>query len=1018
MRFTRFLAVLAILILASVGAFAQSTTTGALTGTVTSDGAPLPGATITVTSPQAQGSRTAVSDANGNYNIPALPPGDYTVRVELSGLQPVTRTTRVTLAGTTRVDADLRVSAVTEAITVTASAPATLETQEIQTNLDADLVENLPVARTLIGTVNLAPGVTQSGPGGATTISGGFAYDSTFTVDGAVVNEVLRGQPQNLFIEDAIQETTVQTGAISAEFGRFTGGVVTAITKSGGNEFSGSIRDNLNNPKWTAQGALKEPRPQSDLVHTYEGTLGGYVVRDRLWFFAAGRTFEYSTGRTLATLGGGEIPGTYSASDEETRLEGKLTGQITPRHTLAATYFDIDRTQFNPTELGGNPLYLEEKALGGSRSLPNRFITGNYNGIITDNLLIEALYAKQDFSFIGAGADTAAAPNRGTNIFLQGFDGAIIGYPTFCGSCSFPEERNNNNGKLKASYFLSSAGLGTHNVSAGYEFYEDILKSDNHQSASDFTLYTYDASLFDDHTPSGAYVSRGANGEILTSVPQGGALIVWWPILESAKGNSFQTNSFFVNDKWDLNQKLSLNLGLRYDQNEGKDNAGNAVADDSNISPRLGLTYDVFGNGRLRANASYGVYASKIANGNVGDAASPAGSPSLLYWVYYGPDINNVNSDQLLDQVFGWFDSVGGTDNADFLLGGGSGGISTQIRKKLETPTMREFSFGLGSQVGTNGFVRVDYQDREWSNYYTSEVSTEIGTVFDPLAGDDLDLELVTNSDDFTRKYKAVLLQGSYRLFNRISVGGNYTWSELKGNITGETGGSGPVTGSGSNYYREYLGYAQNNPIGLLPQDQTHKFRLWASYDLPTPIGTFNFSALQRFDSGTAYSAIATINPQAELDPATGQLKVRTNPGYIDPPTTANYFVGERGKYRTDDITATDLALNYNLPIGPVNIFVQGEVLNLFDDQAVITPNTTVSVVRSFDPFVQTPQECPAGTTSADCRTMFPTGGIIRKDVNFGKGTSATTGASLLPGGSAGSFQLPRTYRVSFGLRF
>jgi hypothetical protein len=221
MRFSRFLAVLAMLLLASVSAFAQSTTTGALTGTVTSDGAPLPGATVTVTSPQAQGSRTAVSDANGNYNIPGLPPGDYTVRVELQGLQTVTRTTRVTLAGTTRVDADLRVSAVTEAITVTATAPATLETQEIQTNLDADMVENLPVARTLIGTVNLAPGVTQSGPGGATTISGGFAYDSTYTVDGAVVNEVLRGQPQNLFIEDAIQETTVQTGAISAEFGRF-----------------------------------------------------------------------------------------------------------------------------------------------------------------------------------------------------------------------------------------------------------------------------------------------------------------------------------------------------------------------------------------------------------------------------------------------------------------------------------------------------------------------------------------------------------------------------------------------------------------------------------------------------------------------------------------------------------------------------------------------------------------------------------------------------------------------------
>jgi outer membrane receptor protein involved in Fe transport len=1016
MRFSRFLAVLAMMLLASVGVFAQSTTTGALTGTVTSDGAPLPGATITVTSPQAQGSRTAISDANGNYNIPGLPPGDYTVRVELQGLQPVTRTARVTLAGTSRVDADLRVSAVTEAITVTATAPATLETQEIQTNFDADMVENLPVARTLIGTVNLAPGVTQSGPGGATTISGGFAYDSTYTVDGAVVNEVLRGQPQNLFIEDAIQETTVQTGAISAEFGRFTGGVVTAITKSGGNEFSGSIRDNLNDPTWTAQGALNEPRPESDIVNTYEATLGGFFLRDRLWFFTAGRQFEYGTQRSLATPFAGEIPGTYDATEEETRLEFKLTGQITPRHTLAGTWFDIDRQQFNPVELGGTPLYYESKALGGPRSLPNRFLTFNYNGIITDNLLIEGLWAKQDFSFVGAGAEAAATPERGTNIFLP--DGGIIGYPTFCGSCSFPEERNNNNGKLKASYFLSSAGLGTHNLSAGYEFYEDMLKSDNHQSASDFTVYTYETSFLDGHAPDGEIYSRGPNGEILTSVPSGGAFIIYWPILESAKGNSFRTNSFFVNDKWDFNQKLSFNLGARYDQNKGEDNAGNAVADDDNISPRLGLTYDVFGNGRVRANASYSIYASKVANGNVGDAASPAGSPSLLYWLYYGPDINNATSDQLLDQMFGWFRSVGYTDYKDWLLGGGSGGISTQIREKLQTPSMREFSFGVGTQVGSNGFVRIDFQDREWDNYYSSEVSTEIGTVFDPLAGEDLDLTLVSNSDDFTRKYRAVLLQGSYRLFNRLNLGGNYTWSELEGNITGETGGAGPATGAGDNFYKEYTGFAQNSPIGLLPQDQTHKLRLWASYDIPTPVGTFNVSALQRFDSGTAYSAIGVINPTLACCDDAGELVERENPGYIDPPTSVNYYFTDRGALRTDDLTATDLALNYNLPIGRVNIFAQGEVLNVFNDQAIITPDATVAVLRPFDPFTQTPQECPQGTATADCLTMFPTGGVWRKGTNFGKGTLATTGASLLPGGQNGSFQLPRTYRVSFGVRF
>lgn len=1016
MKFSRFLAVLAVLLLASVSAFAQSSTTGALTGTVTSDGAPLPGATVTVTSPQAQGSRTAVTDANGNYNISALPPGDYTVRVELQGLQTVTRTARVTLSGTSRVDADLRVSAVTESITVTASAPATLETQEVQTNFDAETIENLPVARTLIGTVNLAPGVNQNGPGGATTISGGFAYDSTYTVDGAVVNEVLRGQPQNLFIEDAIQETTVQTGAISAEFGRFTGGVVSAITKSGGNEFSGSLRDSINNPAWTAQGALEEPRPDSELVNIYEGTLGGYLLRDRLWFFTAGRYYTFESQGFFGAVPLASDPSTletpidFTRGDEETRMEVKLTGQITPRHTLVGTWFDIDRSQTNNPF--GTP--LEFSSLDASRSLPNRFISGNYNGVITDNLLIEGLYARQDFSFVDSGADAAASPELGTAI-LAADVGRWAGNPVFCGSCSFPEERNNENGKLKLSYFLSSAGLGTHNLSAGYETYEDMLKSDNHQSASDFMLYTYENSLVDGHSvgEDAPYLSRDANGNLLHSVPGGGAFIIWWPILESAQGNSFTTNSFFLNDKWDFNEHLSFNLGARYDQNRGEDNAGNAVADDDNISPRLGLTYDVFGNGRLRANASYSVYASKVANGNVGDAASPAGSPSILYWLYYGPDIANATSQELLDSVFGWFRDVGFTDNTDLLLGGGASGVTTQIRGRLESPQVREYTIGLGGQIGSNGFLRVDYQDREWSNFYTS--TTRVGDeVFDPLAGQLADVAYYSNSDDFTRQYKALLLQGSYRLFNRVNLGLNYTLAELTGNVAGETSGSGPVPNSGDDSYPEYTSFSRNNPIGYLTDDQRHKVRAWVSYDQPTPFGTFNFSLLQRFDSGTAYSAVGTVNPQQRA----ACMTCPANPGYHNPPSAVNYFFTDRGEFRTDDVSATDFAINYNLPLGRVNLFAQGELINAFNNQAVITPNTTVSVLRSFDPFNDTPQECPQGTATADCLTMFPTGGIWRKGASFGKATLPTTGSSLLPGGSGGNLQLPRTYRVSFGVRF
>ena len=1006
MKFNRSIVVIAAILLVSLPAFAQ--TTGALTGNVTQGGSPLPGATVTISSPNMLGVRSEVTDSNGSYNFGAIPPGSYTVRISLEGMQPVTQTVQVGLTSRARADADLKVSAIAEAITVTAGAPAVLETTEVQTNFSAKLIENLPIGRTLLATVNLAPGVTSTGVGGATTISGGYAYDSTYYVDGAVVNEVLRGQPQSLFIEDALQETTVQTGSISSEYGRFTGGVVTSISKSGGNEFTGSIRDTINNPSWTSQGILKEARPDDELLNVYEATVGGRIIRDRLWFFVAGRDFSRATQAFFGRTTPAETPVPYERSSEERRLEGKLTGQITSRHTLTGTYFDINASEMNRA----HGLPLEASALDASFGFPNTFYSANYNGVITNNFLLEGLYARQDFTFLGSGADAPAPPERGTNIFVSGI--GVAGFPTFCGSCSFPEERDNTNSKIKGSYFLSTSRAGSHNFTAGFENYNDYLKSDNHQSASDFSLGVYS---FDFLGAAGTVppAKRGPNGELLLSTRGASVIIVYFPILNSSQGNDFNTQSFFINDKWDVTKRLNVNLGVRYDKNQGENQAGDPVADDSAISPRVGLTYDVTGNGRLRLNGSYGRYVSKIANGNVGDSTSGAGSPSFLYWLYGGPDVTNVTSNQLLDTVFGWLRSVGYIDyRGPFFAGGGTTGISTRLENKLESPGVNEFTVGGGSQIGTNGFIRADYIDRKWDNFYTTTKSLTNGTVFDPLAKRNLDLALIGNSDDFERTYRAILLQGAYRLFNRVNLGANYTYSKLEGNITGESGGGGPFIESGPDSFREYTNFAQNNPSGFLSADQTSKARAWASIDVPTFVGLFNFSVLQRFDSGTPYSLAASLPTDRT---ACGACPA--NPGYVSPPRTVTYFFSKRGEFRLDDVSATDLALNYELPINRLRIFAQGELINAFNHQTATSINTTVNIVRSFAPITGRAVECPQGLTSAQCVTMFPapagvTGqlGIYQKGPDFGKALNATTG------NENGDFQLPRTYRFSVGLRF
>ncbi|HUF16430.1 MAG TPA: TonB-dependent receptor, partial [Thermoanaerobaculia bacterium] len=957
--------------------FAQATT-GRLTGNTTLDGSPLPGVTVTIQSPSLQGVRVTYSDTNGNYNFGALPPGSYSVTFEMESMNTITRQVDVTLTGVARADANLQLAAMAEAITVTADAPTVVETQEIQTNIKAELVENLPLARTLIGTVSLAPGVNNNGPGGNTTISGAPSYDSTFYINGSVVNEVLRGQPLNVFIEDALQETTVLTGAISAEYGRFTGGVVTAVSKSGGNEFSGSLRDSLTNPKWNEATPLGENRIDN-LSETYEGTLGGRIIRDRLWFFTAGRYVENAQSNFFNQS---TIP--YTTTAEQRRLEGKLTGQVTPKHTLVGSILELEN-EISDRCLTGAGCW-EARTLSRPEDQPQDLLSVSYSGILTNSLLLEANYSDSSLTFSGSGGpvgDRVSATN--INFAAVGGQG---GASPFCGACD-DEVRATEALSFKGTYYLSTSALGSHNLVAGYEDFSEQLFSNNHQSGSDFTVWTF------------ASPTRADDGSLVTSIGRNAGFIIYWPILQSSLGNDFTTQSFFINDKWDLNSNLSFNIGGRYDVNDGRDSAGAKVADDSKISPRLGVIYDVHGDGRIRFNASYSEYVSKISNGNIGDAASPAGSPSILYWLYGGPTVTGVSSQELLSQIFAWFDSVGGIDGRDFLLGGGTNGVSSQIRGSLVSPGVNEFSVGAAFSVGRSGFLRVDYQDRDWSDFYTTRTDLSTGRVFDPLAGEDLDLALTENSNDFVREYQAVILQGGARVFNRLDLGGSYTWSELRGNHGGETTGSGPIASVGRNWYPEFLGYAQNNPVGFLPADQTHKVRAWASYDLPTPAGNFNVSLLQRFDSGTPYSAIGAIDVTSSGN--TTCPVCRPNDGlYVGVPSGQAYYFSERGEFRWDDVTATDLALNYSLPLGRVQLFVQGELINAFNESAQVGGNTTVLTARDdpsllpFDPFTETPVE----------------GVHYRFGSNFGNPLTPTSQTRQ------GHFQLPRTYRGSVGIRF
>src|SRR5262245_49473498 len=287
--FLSFLVPALILAIAAVAA-AQGNPTGTISGRVVDPGGlAVPGAVVTVASPVLQGTRTATTSANGDYIIPFLPAGDYTVTFELQGFQTLKRTVTLTMAETLPLDVGLTMATVAESVTVSGQSPDIVTTATIASNFKKDSLERLPVGRALNDAVLLAPGVAGNGPSGNIMMAGGMSFESQYLINGVVVNENLRGQALNLFIEDAIQETKISTGAISAEYGRFGGGVVNMITKSGGNTFNGSFRTTFNNDGWRSLTPFPTDETVDALTPTYEMTAGGPIVKDKLWYFGAGR---------------------------------------------------------------------------------------------------------------------------------------------------------------------------------------------------------------------------------------------------------------------------------------------------------------------------------------------------------------------------------------------------------------------------------------------------------------------------------------------------------------------------------------------------------------------------------------------------------------------------------------------------------------------------------------------------------------------------------------------------------
>ncbi len=445
---TGFLVFAATLALFAGQAWAQNPT-GTLTGRVSDDGGgALPGVTVSAESPALQGSRTTMTNENGSYKLAFLPPGVYQVTYGLEGFNTSVREVKISAAQTTPSNIILQLGTVTEEIVVTSQQSVISETGTGATTITYGEIESLPLPRELDDIINLTPGVANSGFRDSTPVMAGApSYENLYLVNGVVINENVRAQILNLFIEDAVDETTTSISGISAEYGRFTGGVVNAITKSGGNRFEGSFRINLSNESWESKTPLTGD--QTDNVNEiYEATLGGYFIKDHLWFFAAGR--DRATADTAST----DITLIdYPRTDEEARTEIKLTVSPNDSHSIIGSYLDIERDRTN-TDFG---TILDQRSLNPNRGDPQEITSVNYTGILSQSFFIEGQWSERLYT-IGAGSGGPQDLIDGTLIRTRG-ESFRYWAPTFCGPCD-NEERNNENLLAKGSYFLSSESLG------------------------------------------------------------------------------------------------------------------------------------------------------------------------------------------------------------------------------------------------------------------------------------------------------------------------------------------------------------------------------------------------------------------------------------------------------------------------------------------------------------------------------------------------------------------------------
>jgi outer membrane receptor protein involved in Fe transport len=624
-RRIRTTAVLLVVLLAALAAptpAGAQQTTGIIEGRVVDQsGGVLPGATVTLRNAETGVERSGVTDADGRYRFPALPPGDYTVRVELAGFATEERRSIVLTIGLeNRQDFQLKVQALEESITVIAEAPVVdVARSEVAGVVTQKQIETLPInTRQYLNLALLMPGTSQDAVrvfyNNVNVGSGGSFYSNGFIADGVTNTWAEQGEPRQNFPQDSIREFKVNTTQYKAEYGLATGGLITVVTKSGTNEFHGNAFEYFRHKALNAKNFFERTKPDFER-HQFGASLGGPIKRDRTHFFAAAErtaTDEYFTVSTGRPEFYSAVEGTFPQPRRVNLYSLRVDHVLTPTQNLFARYAHEDeRSDCAGSSCGGR---ISANS-GYDMEIPRRAIVVGHTWFVTPGMLNEFVFqfAKAAYQIAPAGKTIYKVVGDYPPERLERIERRYQ-FPSLTYGGNYealgPEDRWQIKNAL--TWHLPDA-RGSHDLKVGFDF-SHVPFADDSQVNLNGTYQFGSDQFFDPNDP--ASVASLQNPILFT--------MTYPPAFTRVPT---QHLSFFVQDDWKPLDRLTINAGLRYDRQFGSFNEDIDPAmfripipfidpasrgDKNNLGPRFGFAYDVGGTGTTAIRGGYGLYYDNI----------------------------------------------------------------------------------------------------------------------------------------------------------------------------------------------------------------------------------------------------------------------------------------------------------------------------------------------------------------------------------------------------------------------